>query len=57
MKTYKIIYKETLVHWFYVDAEDEDEAEEKFQQGLMDSEFDFSDGSVAEADYDIVEEN
>ena len=56
MKTYKIVYKETLVHWFYVDAEDECEAEEKFKQGLMDGEFDLSDGSVDEADYNIEEE-
>lgn len=56
MKTYKIVYKETLVHWFYVDAENEHDAEEKFNQGLMDGEFDFSDGSVDEADYNIEEE-
>ena len=57
MKTYKVIYKETLIHWFYVDAENEEEAKERFEQGLMDGEYDFSDGSVDEADYAIKEEN
>ena len=55
MKTYKVVYKETLVHWFYVDGKNEEEAEEKFKQGLMDGEYDFSDGSVEEADYEIRE--
>ena len=56
MKTYKIIYKETLVHWFYVDAENEADAQARFEQGLIDCEFDFCDGDVADSDYEIVEE-
>ena len=57
MKTYKIIYKETLFHDFYVDAENETDAREKFEQGLMDGEFDFSNGYVDEANYKIEEDN
>lgn len=55
MKTYKIIYKETLVHAFYVEANSEREAQEAFEQGMMDGAFDFSDGDVDEADYSIAE--
>ena len=55
MKTYKVVYKETLVHCFFVDANDKNEAEKKFQQGLMDGEFDFSDGEVDECSHEIKE--
>lgn len=56
-KTYKIIYTETLVHWFCVDAENEAEAKEKFEQGLMDGEFDFTHGDVDSSDFKIEEDN
>jgi hypothetical protein len=52
-KTYKIVYTETLVHWFYVEAENEAEAKEKFEQGMMDGEFDFCHGDVVDADFGI----
>lgn len=55
MKTYKVVYKETLVHCFFVEARDEHEAEKKFDQGLMDGEFDFSDGEIDECSYEIKE--
>jgi hypothetical protein len=55
-KTYKIIYTETLVHWFYVDAKNEVEAKEKFEQGLMDGEFDFTHGDVDSSDFKIEED-
>lgn len=57
MKTYKIIFKETLFHDFYVDAENKTEARAKFEQGLMDGEFDFSNGYIDEANYKIEEDN
>ena len=57
MKTYKVVYTETLVHWFYVDAENETKAKERFEQGLMDCEFDFTDGYVDTADFTIEEED
>lgn len=55
MKTYKVTYKETLVHTFYVDANNEDEAEAIFQEKSMACEFDFSDGEVEDTEY-IIED-
>ena len=55
-KTYKVTYTENLVYDFYVDAENEAEAEEKFKQGLIDGEFDLSDGYIDSSDYEIQEE-
>ena len=56
MKTYKVTYKETLIHEFYVDANNEEEAKENFEQGLMSGEFDFSGGFVDDTDYSIEED-
>ena len=56
MKTYKITYTETLIHEFYVDAENEEDADEKFKQGLYEGEFDFTRGDVYIFDYTIEEE-
>jgi hypothetical protein len=53
MKTYKVTYKETLIHTFYVEAEDEDEADAIFEGQCMACELDFSDGVVDEAEYTI----
>ena len=50
MKTYKVIYKETLVHIFYVDANNEEEAKEVFEQDMMDGNVDFSDGEIDEVE-------
>lgn len=55
MKTYKITYKETLIHAFYVEADNEEEAQEAFEQGIINGEFDFSDGEVDETDYSLKE--
>ena len=57
MKTYKVTYKETLIHTFYVEAENEEEAEMAFNEGCMNSMFDFSDGEVDETDYSITEDD
>ena len=56
MRTYKITYTETLIHEFYVDAENETEAQEKFEQGIIDGDFDFTYGYVDKTDYQIEEE-
>ena len=48
MKTYKVIYTETLVHTFYVDANSEEEADKVFREKSMECEFDFSDGTVVD---------
>ena len=55
MKTYKIIYRETLVHVFYVDANNEEEAKEAFEQEMMDGKVDFSDGEVDDTEYKLEE--
>ena len=56
MRTYKITYTETLIHEFYVDAENEEDADEKFKQGLDECEFDFTHGDVDTSGYTIEEE-
>ena len=55
MKTYKVTYKETLIHIFYVEANDEESAKEAFEEDLMDGKVDFSDGEVDEAEYKLEE--
>lgn len=55
MKTYKVTYKETLIHTFYVDANNKDEADDVFQAQVMHGELDFSDGAVDETMY-IIED-
>jgi hypothetical protein len=57
MKTYKVTYKETLIHTFYVDANDKEEAEAVFKAQSMDCELDFSYGEVDETEYMIEEDN
>lgn len=54
MKTYKVIYTESLYHVFYVEAESEEEAREKFHQDAAD--FDYSDGEVFDSGIEFVEE-
>ena len=56
MKTYKITYTENVIHEFYVDAENEEDADEKFKQGLYEGEFDFTRGDVDTSGYTIEEE-
>ena len=56
MKTYKIIYTESLYHVFYVDAENEDEAREKYNQLAFDGKLDYSDGECYDSGIESVEE-
>lgn len=56
MKTYKVIYTESLFHTFYVDAESEDEAREKFDKMAYNGELDYSDGEVYDSGVESVEE-
>lgn len=53
MRTYKVTYTEKLVHEFYVDAENLDEASEKFYSQLNHGEVDFSYGCLADSDIKI----
>ena len=55
MKTYKVTYKETLIHTFYVDADDEESAKEAFEEDLMQGRVDFSDGEVTNTEYELEE--
>lgn len=48
-KTYKIIVTETLVHLFYVEAENEGAALEEYNRMGEDGELDFSDGEVTDS--------
>lgn len=57
MKTYKVTYVEKLIHTFYVEANNEEEAEEAFEQGMMDGAFDLSDGEVDTTDYWVEEDS
>lgn len=54
-KTYKIIYKETSFGVYFVDANSEEEAEEKFEQANMDGKIDFSDMEVDETEITVKE--
>lgn len=49
MGTYKIIYTEFLRHEFYVDAESENDAREKFAYLSENGELDFSNGEVCDS--------
>ena len=57
MKTYKVTYVEKLIHTFYVEANNEEEAERAFEEGCMNSQFDFSDGEVDSTDYWVEEDD
>ena len=49
MTTYKIIYTESLRHEFYVDAESENDAREKFERQSESGDLDFSNGEVCDS--------
>lgn len=49
MKTYRILFKEELIHSFYIDAENEEAAREEFECMGMDGELDFSGGEVVDS--------
>ena len=55
-KTFTIIYNETLTHWFYVEAESEEEAEKEFYRQVNEGEIDFSDGEVTDSSIEVVED-
>ena len=56
MKTYKITYIEKLVHEFYVEAENEEDASDIFDNQLNNGEVDFSDGCLVHSKI-IIEED
>lgn len=56
MKTYRIIYTESLYYDFYVDAESKDEARAKFNRKAENGDLDFSDGEPYDAGVESIEE-
>ena len=56
MKTYKVTYTEKLIHTFYVDANNIDEANDKFYHQLNHGEIDFSDGCLTDSKINIEED-
>ena len=55
MKTYKIIYNEVVSHIFYVEANDKEEADEKFESMANNGKLDYSDGEVIDTETKIYE--
>lgn len=55
MKNYKIVYKETLIHTFDVEASSEEEAKAVFEKKIAYGEFDFSDGEIDTTEFIIKE--
>jgi len=56
MKTFKVEYREVILHEFYVEAETEDEVTEKFCEMASNGELNFSDGLVSEGDITEIKE-
>lgn len=57
MRTYKVIYKETLVHTFYIEADNIEDVEDTFDRFVDHGEVDFSDGELVDSEIMIEEEN
>lgn len=55
MKNYRVIYRETLIHTFDVEANSEEEAKAIFEEKIAYCEFDFSDGEIDETEFIINE--
>lgn len=56
MKTFKVIFKEVLLHEFIIDAENENEVGDKFTEMANEGELDFSHGEIDYSDIESVEE-
>ena len=56
MATYKIIHKEELIGWFYVEADSEKEAMDVWDSKVNNGEIDFSDLEMTDSsDYAVYE--
>ena len=49
MKEYKIIHKEELVGWFYVEADNAEEALDEYNRMVQNGEIDFSDMEMVDS--------
>ena len=56
MKTFKVKYREVMLHEFYVEANSEDEVTEKFFEMANDGKIDFSYGVISEGDITDIKE-
>lgn len=54
-KEFKIVYTETLIHHFYVEAETEEEAKKEFERQLNNGEIDFSYGTLEDSKIEVGE--
>lgn len=54
MATYKIIHKEELVGWFYVEADSKEEALEEFGFQVNNGQIDFSDVELIDSSDEAV---
>lgn len=54
-KAYKIVFEETITHWFYVEAESVEEAEAEFNHQVCDGQIDFSGGEVTDSNVMVLE--
>lgn len=55
MKTWKIIHREELVGWYYVEAETVEDAMEEWKHRVENGQVDFGDMETVDSD-DVVEE-
>ena len=55
MKNYVVVYKEILSHTFYVEANDENEAKEKFKEAQESGDFDYSYGKIVDTTTEAYE--
>jgi hypothetical protein len=54
LRTYKIVHREELIGWYYVEATGEEEAIEKFNEMACNGEVDFSDLEITESSDEAV---
>lgn len=51
---YKVVYTETIVHEFYVEANSVEEAKEEFEYMGQEGKLDFSDGEIVDTEREIL---
>ena len=56
MKTFKVTYKEVLIHEFYIDAETESDVDDKFVEMANEGELDFSHGEIDSSEITDIKE-
>ena len=56
MKTFKVTYKEVIVHEFYVDAETESDVDNRFVEMAEEGELDWYHGELESGNIDYIEE-